>query len=317
MENLLNSYKSLTFSCYKIQIVATEEVAFDAWIGAIIRNNLLYVAEHIRIQKTGRTLREQIETLPLPETHPLYHELKEGFPKGYVLTMFSHADMTELCFTVQKGEQLSFHFVLIGNFNDYRYYFFEAFREMCERGIGKPMTPFQLSAISELSISPFMLSDFLYPKTKDVLYELTIHFLTPVILYRLRNKKNSQLSYQDKINRFPSFYQLMRSAFSRMQKLYALYTDPTDCSPSLYNEALLDAYLENAGRPLLKTANIQHISLPNTQKKETKNDIPLDGYIGEQTYVGSFEDYLPLLHFMEIVGVGNETVYGMGQYIVE
>jgi hypothetical protein len=75
MNNGLYVYKNLTYHCYKTQIAATEDVIFDAWVGAIIRNNLLYAAEKIRIQKTGRSLREQIDTLPLTETHPLYKEL--------------------------------------------------------------------------------------------------------------------------------------------------------------------------------------------------------------------------------------------------
>ena len=49
----------------------------------------------------------------------------------------------------------------VGRFNEYRYYFFEAIREMCERGIGKPVTPFRLLNITENSVSPVSLSDFM------------------------------------------------------------------------------------------------------------------------------------------------------------
>jgi len=75
--------------------------------------------------------------------------------------------------------------------------------------------------------------------------------------------------------------------------------------------------LEKAGQPLLKSAAIQHINLQNTQKKGMKNEMPLAGYVGEQKYTGHFSEYLPLLKFMEKLGVGNETVYGMGRYEVE
>ena len=315
MKNCLELYKNLTYNCYKVQIIPDDDVAFDAWTGAVIRNNLLYAAEQIRVQKTGRSLREQIDVFPLDEGHPLYNELKEGFPKGYVLTDFSTAKTSDPCITVQKGEQLSFSLLLAGHFNDYRFYFFEAIRQMCERGFGKPMTPFQLSAISEMP--PVSLSGFLLPDTVDDPSEITIRYLTPVILFRMKEKKNTQLSYQDKTNRFPGLYQLIRSAFSRLQKLYALYENPSETTRSHFDETLLESYLENAGRALLKSANIQFISLQNTQKKGMKNEMPLAGYTGEQTYYGQLRAYLPLLRFMAELGVGNETVYGVGRFEIE
>ncbi|MCL2650331.1 MAG: CRISPR system precrRNA processing endoribonuclease RAMP protein Cas6 [Candidatus Azobacteroides sp.] len=293
---------------------ATADVAFDAWSGAIIRNNLLFAADKIRIQKTNRSLREEIDSFPLNEEHPLYKELKDGFPKSYVLTDFSHIQSPAF---IRKDEIFSFSLLLVGNFNDYRFYFFEAIREMCERGFGKPITPFQLLDISENSLSPVTLSDFMSEKTDDCRSEITIRFLTPVILYRLKEKKNKQLSFQDKSNRFPSFYQLVRSTYLRLQKLSALYVEPAACSSLPFEEMQIESCLENAGRPLLQSANIQYVSLPNTQKKEMKNEMPLAGYVGEQKYVGHFQDYLPLLQFMEKLGVGNETVYGMGRYEVK
>ena len=316
MKSFLNLYKDLYYSRFEIKIRATDDVVFDAWPGAILRNNLLYAAEQIRIHKTGKTLREQIDALPLAENHPLYKELKDGFPKGYVLTDFTRFDSSYPCGTILKEEDFSFTLLLTGRFNDYRFYFFEAIREMCERGFGKPMTPFQLIDISESRLSPVTFSDYIQADTVDCFTTLTIRFLTPTILNRLKGKKNAQLSYQDKTNRFPSLYQLTRSLLSRMQKLYALYVAPTNCSPSPFEEELIEAYLEKAGLPLLKAASIEYKSLPVTQKKEKKNEMPLSGYIGEQTYTGYFDRYLPLLKFMTELGVGNDTVYGLGRYEV-
>ena len=204
MKSFLNLYKDLYYSRFEIKIRATDDVVFDAWPGAIIRNNLLYAAEQIRIHKTGKTLREQIDALPLAENHPLYKELKDGFPKGYVLTDFTRFDSSYPCGTILKEEDFSFTLLLTGRFNDYRFYFFEAIREMCERGFGKPMTPFQLIDISESRLSPVTFSDYIQADTVDCFTTLTIRFLTPTILNRLKGKKNAQLSYQDKTNRFPS-----------------------------------------------------------------------------------------------------------------
>ena len=315
--SILNQLSQTYYRRFDVQMRAAQEVVMDAWPGAIVRNNLLYAAEQIRIQKTGRSLLEQIDTFPLNDGHPLYKELKDGFPKGYVLTDFSHTEISGRKIYIHKDEIFSFSLLLIGRFNEYRYYFFEAIREMCERGFGKPVTPFQLLDISENQVSPVSLSDFLQEENNEKSSEITIRFQTPVILYRLREKKNAQLSYQDKCNRFPGLYQLTRSAFFRLQKLHALYIEPTDNSTMLTEEPILESFFENAGRPLLQSANIQYINLPNTQKKGMKNEMPLAGYIGEQQYSSLFQQYLPLLRFMAELGVGNETVYGLGRYEVE
>ena len=50
------------------------------WIGAVLRNNFLYVAESIK-DVQGISLRQIIETLPLPEDHFLYRQLKKGGAK--------------------------------------------------------------------------------------------------------------------------------------------------------------------------------------------------------------------------------------------
>ena len=317
MLKYFEQYSQTYYYRFDIQMSAIEDVLLDAWSGAIIRNNLLFAAEQVRIQKTNRSLREQIDAFPLAESHPLYKVLKEGFPKGYVLTNFSHANRSEPIVSVRKEEILSFSLLLIGRFNEYRYYFFEAIREMCERGIGKPVTHFRLLNITENSVSPVSLSDLIQQETNEKPSEITIRFQTPVILYRLKEKKNTQLSYQDKSNRFPGLYQLTRSALSRLQKLNALYVESDACSPSLFDEALMETFLEKAGLPLLQSANIQYVNLQNTKKKGMKNEMPLAGYIGEQTYSGNFLQYLPLLRFMSELGVGNETVYGMGRFEVE
>jgi hypothetical protein len=102
-----------------------------------------------------------------------------------------------------------------------------------------------------------------------------------------------------------------------LQKLHVLYGAPNEYVPELFDTVLLENYLEKAGYPLLKSANIQHITLQNTKKKEKTNEMPLSGYVGETVYSGYFRKYLPLLRFMEALGVGNEVVYGMGRYEIE
>jgi hypothetical protein len=146
---------------------------------------------------------------------------------------------------------------------------------------------------------------------------IEITYLTPVILFKPANKKDKSLSYQDKSNGFPSFYQLVRSAIYRMIKLQLLFTHPNDSETAKLLMDEVEDYIDYATKLSLVAADIQKVRLKNTLKKETENKMPLSGYIGKQRYEGYFNRFLPLLKFMEALGVGNEVVYGMGRYKVE
>lgn len=315
MKNFITHYCSIDYHCFEIRMLATDDVTFDAWPGAVLRNNLLYAADKIWVEEQACSLRELIDRFSLNVSHPLYNELKDGFPKGYVLSGFSRFNLGFEEILIRREEIFTFSLTLIGHFNNYRFYFFEAIRQICKRGIGKPLTSFDLLDISEKT--HVLLADFLEQGQADSLSELVIRYETPVILFRMKRKKDPQLSYQDKSNCFPGFYQLVRSAFFRLQKLHAIYIEPEVFSPALFDEVMRETYLEKAGYPLLRLADIRHVALQNTQKKEKVNEMPLAGYVGKQVYVGYFRQYLPLLEFMSGLGVGNEVVYGMGRYEVK
>jgi hypothetical protein len=115
MKELLKKYSPVYYHHFRVRMIASDDAVFDAWTGAVIRNNLLYAADNIRIEQTDRTLLEQIDAFPLNESHPLYKELKDGFPKGYVLTNFSHSDMQSSPVAIGKNEIFSFSLILICN----------------------------------------------------------------------------------------------------------------------------------------------------------------------------------------------------------
>lgn len=70
METLL---RSLSACRLMVRFFAEEPVSMKHWIGAVLRNNFLYAAESIK-DVQGISLRQIIETLPLPEDHFLYRQ---------------------------------------------------------------------------------------------------------------------------------------------------------------------------------------------------------------------------------------------------
>ncbi|MDR3062216.1 MAG: CRISPR system precrRNA processing endoribonuclease RAMP protein Cas6 [Dysgonamonadaceae bacterium] len=328
MNDFLIPYHDLCYHRLDVRITAVKDTIFDAWPGAIIRNNLLFASEQIPVGGE-MSLREKINRIPLLSSHPLYKDLAGGFPRGYQVTLQSNHDMTSSVF-LRKNEILCFSVILIGDMAQYFNYFIRAIRLMCQRGFGYPMVPFLLIDVNERSYSgecqllateqsglsdrlqyPVRLSDFYPNQPKGNKKSLKIMFETPVSLFKQTKKKDTKISYQDKTNGFPSFYQLVRSMVFRLQKLHTLYVDPDNYFDS---EEQIEDYLNHARECSLLAADIRKIVLQSTPKKETEDRIQFGGYIGELSFDGDFSGYIPLLRFMQELGVGDGVVYGMGRF---
>lgn len=65
-------HSSLTYHRFDVRIIANDDVYFDAWIGAYLRNNLLFATEHVTLPDTGTSLFRHIETFPLPDIFILH-----------------------------------------------------------------------------------------------------------------------------------------------------------------------------------------------------------------------------------------------------
>ncbi len=316
-----------------VRIAATKDTHFDAWLGVIIRNNLLYAAEQVQVAEKDMTLFGLVNTFPLKTSHPLYHELEGGFPKGYSIALWSHNDVENPCRRIHQGDVISFSLMLVGDMATYYPYFVRAIDLMCQKGMGKPPHPFLLVDICETSSSgqthllaagasvvgnglkhSITMADFSLDQHIPETTKLRIRFETPVCLYIAGKKKDTEISFQDKCNRFPGFYQLVRSASYRLAKLYILYCAPDDETTSRQIYESLEALVLQATQPVLVACDIQWITLRSIHQKERKGMITLAGYVGEQVYEGKVNEYIPLLGIMQELGVGYEVVYGLGKY---
>lgn len=78
MVDFLIPYVNLYYHRIDVRIVVMQDTTFNAWPGAVIRNNLLFASEQILVPD-GISLREKINKIPLSELHPLYRDLSGGF----------------------------------------------------------------------------------------------------------------------------------------------------------------------------------------------------------------------------------------------
>lgn len=329
-----NQYiEALAYHRLEVRIVATCDGFWKAWPGAVIRNNLLYACANVCVRK-DLSLLDVLERFPLEETHPLYKNLTGGFPKGLVIKLGPElSDAYESRRFIRRGEMLSFSLLLVGNHAVYYKYYIEALRQMCGRGLGHPMESFNLvdicerhpfSGIRQIASGtakkveklqmPVTYGDF---ARFGCVSDLVISFQTPVLLHENRPGKTGNSGYQGKLNGFPSYYQFVRSAAFRSLKLAALYVYPEDIAYCREAYECINEYLERACIPLLQKAALERISLVGTPKEGEKKPMLFHGYIGEIAYSDRTSDYRQMLLYMQELGVGNDTIYGLGQYRID
>lgn len=325
--------KHLFFHRLDISLQAGKNTSFDAWIGAVLRNNLLFAAQQIFMNEKNATLYEYCNTLPLSENHPLYKELKDGFPSPYYLYVHNNEKIS--IDNISENEIIIFSLILIGELASSFNSFIESIQFMCNKGIGMYSKPFNLIDIREISAmnenqllvsgNKTISEKLLYPFTLSLFEDqleiksnrICIFFESPMCLIKPK-KKAGIIGYQEKANFFPSFYQLVRSAAYRLEKLHALYAFPENIENYIRSEESIESFIEEAASVLLEEVEIKKVHLMSSRRKN-KNDnrIPLTGYVGKMVYTGDFKKYLPLLKMMEFLGVGHDLSYGFGKIKVE
>jgi len=295
----------------EVEAIAAGDVIIDGWWGASLRNNFLFAAAQVNVVGTI-TLRQIIDTFTLQQEHPLYNELKGGFPKGYSLLLWSHREAAIPYYKLNKGECIGFSFMLYGHYSEYYTAFTQAIQNMFESGIGNPRVTFHPVHITA---KPFVcLSDYRSHKSKVKERYITIEYPVPTNLYNHLTFRQGY--YCDRQHEFPSFRQLIHTLAYRVAKLTALYVCPQDKSFYHEVESLISSFTQYAVTPVLVSAQIQRMELNSTPQKRKEERIKFAGYTGFLTFSGNFNYYLPLLLFMQNVGVGNNTTYGLGRYII-
>ena len=275
------------------------------WIGAVLRNNFLYAAESIK-DVQGISLRQIIETLPLPEDHFLYRQLKGGFPKGF---FFDCSDLPAEArgFTLDANRIYTFSMVLIGNQSKYKPLYVEALRQMITRGFGHPVVSMTLIDITEISSRSEP-----DPVAESATVNVQLHFKTPVCL--MHPSKKSVEGYQGKLNNFPSFYQFMRSLTYRLVTLGMLYGEPFPFETRDEMERWIEQQISPASQAILLRANLLYERLWSTPRVGSNTVYVMGGYVGRLTLGNVPAGLLPVLAAGTAFGIGADINYGLGQF---
>lgn len=326
--------KPISLSYYKLNIrfYAEEDVRLDAWIGAVLRNNFLVQAEQVK-DTDGISLLAHIEDLPLSEGHPCRKQMEGGFPKGIWVDcrnipfarQVSHLDAKRI---------YTFSILLVGHCVRYYEQVVKAVRSMLGVGFGHPVVPLRLVDISEtdetekahLLYHPDLdalrmpscatcFSDFVLDSSAPDRVVVKIIFETPVCLIRPKVKKEAKVSFQDKLNGFPSFYQFIRSLLYRINTLDLLYGE--EVHGSGLREEEIEDFVRQASEAILQKADLEYRKVRSTPKKGNDHVYVMEGYTGLLVWREVPSIYLPLLAFAVGLGVGYHVQYGLGAYSID
>lgn len=331
--NTLDLFSGLYCHRLEIRFSPMDDISMNCWIGAVFRNGFLYASSKVCDFDDNVYLFDKIESIPLPEEHPYYMQLKGGFPKGFFFDCSNFEDDRK-GFSLKKDRIYSVDLCLIGKSADYYKLFIQAIGQFLLEGFGKPRVPLCLIDVVEKSIDedenllfteegevdsalkyPIKFSQLLTLNEDDSKSSVVeLDFKTPVALVSPKTRGRNS-GYQDKLNSFPSFYQFMRSALYRAYILTMLYVDNTVGTDREQSECAIEEYLQKASEAFLIYANIRYAKLYSTPKKARDNIYVFGGYVGKLTFADVSDMYIPIVRMISYLGIGNDINYGLGMVI--
>jgi len=205
-------------------------------------------------------------------------------------------------------DQLIFDVILIGKAIELLPYMIISFEKLGEVGLGRDRGQFMILSVKSGEIEVYngeekrLSTEFHINKASGFVKKLTDHqislnFLTP-----------ARMKYNEKLTDQPDFHILIRSLLARISSLAYFHCGITpDFDP----------------KEILSAAETVSVEGNNTywqdwQRYSTRKqyEMKLGGIMGQVTYVGEIEHFIPLLMLGEYIHVGKGTSFGLGKYVL-
>jgi hypothetical protein len=220
----------------------------------------------------------------------------------------------------RAGEVLSFDLILIGKAHDYFPYFLVTFRELGDQGIGLGRGRYRIARVSLLNENGTDVAEvysghdnIVRPSPVQITYKdccrlsaerfpaqtrrVTIRFLTPTLL-----------KVDGKVVTRPEFHHVIKRLRDRLNALAHFY-----CDDSL--EVDFKSFGERAEAVRTVSAKIRWEDRDRRSWK-TGQAHDMGGLIGDVTYEGNLEEFLPFVILGQYTHVGKYAVWGNGRYEV-
>jgi hypothetical protein len=215
------------------------------------------------------------------------------------------------------GEPLRFDFVVVGEARHYLPYFIVAFRELAQGGFGVNRARCELSAIAAVGqngseIPVYEGKEGVVRPPQDTLTwqwgmthavdtpevrEVTLHFLTP-----------TTVKADGEVVSAPEFHHVIKRLRDRVNALSYFY-----CGEAL------DVDFKEIGQQAeaVKIVVVRSRWIDRSRRTRKGEQQSLSGFVGEVTYRGNLEPFLPLLRLGEYIHVGKNAPFGNGWYQIK
>jgi hypothetical protein len=307
----------LYFHKYRIDLKPRELITLPPYKGSALRGLFGHAMKKVVCAVKGqecdgcllrlKCIYSAIMESPIPEDHP-HHRKYKNAPHPYIIA----PPLTKRQYFLPDS-LISFDIVLIGKANDYLPYFIYTFTEMGKIGIGKERGKFDVASVKALGLDGGAVEVFngidgiLRAADKRIDYNrfiispssepspiITISFETPA-----RIKEDNKLSSD-----IP--FSLLIKRLSERALLLAHF----HCGAEMGD---VEGFIRDAENVESITNNLHWIDWERySNRQQTK--MKLGGLIGEITYKGDFQKYLPLLRLGEHIHVGKAATFGLGKY---
>ncbi len=250
---------------------------------------------------------------PIPESHP-YHRKYKKAPHPYIII----PPLTRRQY-FRPDDSISFEIVLIGKANEYLPYFVYTFTEMGRIGIGRDMGKFDVFSVEALNIDGTMAEIFntkgilktegfridysLFENREDrtqnpeIKDEITISFEAP-----LRIKEH------DKLSKNIPFNLLIKRLTER-----ALLLAHFHCDAEMGD---IEGFIKGSENVKTIENRLRWVDWERYSGRQ-QTRMKLGGWIGEITYKGDFQRFMPLLRLGEHIHVGKAVTFGIGKYRIK
>ena len=209
------------------------------------------------------------------------------------------------------GEEFIFNLILIGHGIEYLPYFIFIFEELGKRGIGKSRGKYELTGVDneeeERIYESGKLSDnFKVNSLQDIINEcnfaekgdhkqIKINFLTPIRII-LGGELTTKLD----------FHLFITNLLRRLSWLSIVH-----CDEGLeFNHKYFISYTDGV------TTKERNIKWYDWERYSSKQDtrMKLGGFMGNITFEGDLEEFLPFIKLGEYIHIGKQTSFGLGKY---
>lgn len=210
----------------------------------------------------------------------------------------------------RPGDKILFSLILVGRSIEYLPYFIYTFEELGSLGIGKGRGRYRLlkvdngvdivysfedkalriAGVKELHIPEDF--DFDIDSGKSI----TVRFITP-----------ARIMYQRALTVDLQFHVLIRSLLRRLCLLHYFHCESRE--PSWDHKQII----QEGEKITIDKSSLQWWDWERYSSRQGTR-MKMGGVVGEVTYKGSVEQFLPILRAGEIVHVGKGTSFGLGKY---